>query len=104
MVFRTEIGLAALPVLGGALVDVLARGGAADEANRLHARLVQQEVDGPVRAVHDADDARREASLAREIGEDQARAGTALGGLEDDAVAHDGGGGEGPEWYHCWEV
>ncbi|KUI56600.1 hypothetical protein VP1G_10870 [Cytospora mali] len=103
VVLGAQVGLHTLPVGRAPREDVLAGLVAADEADGLDGRVVQDEVDGAVRAVDDVDDARREARLLGQFGEDHGRARVALRGLEHERVAGHGGDGDAPEGYHGWE-
>ena len=104
MVLGAEVGLDALAVGGAAREDVLAGFVAADEADGLDGRLVQNKVDGAVGAVHDVDDALGEAGLLDEFRQNHGGAGVALRRLEDQRVAGNGGDGDAPQRNHGGEV
>ena len=104
MVLRAQVSLAPFPRRRCSLVNVLAGGIAADEADGFYDRAVEKLIDGLVGAMDDVDDARWEAGFASEFGEDEGSARVALGRFEDDGVAGDGGQRDGPEGNHSGEV
>ena len=78
VVLRTQVGLDTLALSRRARVDVLSRLVAAHKAYGLDTGLVDDEVDGLGRTVHDVDDTCGEASLLSKLSKDHAGAGIAF--------------------------
>ncbi len=104
VVLGAQVRLHALAVGRAAREDVLAGAVAADEADGAHGGRVEQKVDGARGAVHDVQHARRQAGLARQLGQQHGGGGRALRRLQHDAVARYGGDGDGPQRDHGGEV
>ncbi|KAJ6446052.1 CMGC/SRPK protein kinase [Purpureocillium lavendulum] len=104
VILGAQVGLHALAVGRTAAEDVLAGLVAADEADGLDGRLIEDEVDGAVGAVDDVDDALGEARLLHKLRQDHGGAGVTLRRLQDESVAGDGGNGNAPEGNHGGEV
>ena len=66
-VLGAALALHALAVGGRAAVDVARHRRRADERDRAHLRMIEQRVDGVLAAVHQVDDAGREAGLLDEL-------------------------------------
>ena len=94
----------ALAGRAAALVDVLRDRRRADEGDRRDVRVVQQHVDGDLVAVHDVEDAVRQARLGVELGHEVRGGGIALGGLEHERVARRDRQGMHPQRDHHREV
>nr|WP_254801958.1 hypothetical protein [Kitasatospora sp. SUK 42] len=97
-------GLHALAVAGAGLVDVAGDRGGADEADGLDVRVLQQAVHGHLVAVHDVEDAVRQAGLLPQSGQEVGRGRVLLGGLHHDGVAGRDGDREEPHRHHGREV
>ena len=104
VVLRTQVGLNTLALSRGARVDVLSSLVATDEANRLDARFVDDEINRLSRTMYNVDDARREASLLSKLCKYHASTGVAFRGLDNDSVTGNSGDGDGPEGNHGREV
>ena len=104
MILRPEVRLAPFARRRRPLIYVFSSCVTTDKAYRFDDRAVQELVDGRVGAVDDADDSRREAGFACKFGENQGRAGVALGRFDDDGIAGYDGERDGPQRDHRGEV
>ncbi len=104
MVLGAAEGLDALAVLGAFAVNVVGDGRGADEADGLDGGVREDGVDRGLVAVDDVEDALGQAGFLEHLGEHEAGAGVALGGLEDEGVAAGDGEGRHPEGDHGGEV
>lgn len=104
VVLGAEVGLNALAVGGAAGEDVFTGFVTAHEGDGLDGGFVKDEVYGVMGAMNDVHDTRWETSFLDEFGQDHGCAGVALGRLEDQGVAGDGGDGNAPERDHGGEV
>jgi hypothetical protein len=87
VVLRAAERLHALAVARAGLVDVLRDRRRADEAQRLHVGVAEQRIDRDLVALHDIEDAVRQAGLLQQLGHQQRRRRVALARLQHEAVA-----------------
>ncbi|MNZ71769.1 hypothetical protein D3C78_901350 [compost metagenome] len=104
VVLGAHHALRALAVLRGAVVDVGADLGRADEGHRLDVRVIADQVDRLGAAVDHVEHARRDAGLQRQLGQAHGDHRVLLGGLEDEGVAGGDGHREHPQRDHRREV
>ena len=104
VVLRAAQGLDALAVPGAGLVHVARDRGGADERDRLDVGVLEQAVDGHLVAVHDVEDARRQARLGQRLGDQVGGRGVLLARLDDDGVAGGDRDREEPHRHHRREV
>jgi hypothetical protein len=97
-------GLDALAVGPGPLEHRLGDVGAADEADGLDGGVVEDGLDAVLVAVHDVEDARRQAGLHHQLGQAHRHGRIALGRLEDEGVAAGDGRTHHPHRDHGREV
>ena len=104
MVLGAAEGLHPLAGGGGRLVDVPRHGRGAHEAHRVDQRVGEQRVDHLAVALQHREDPRGQPGLREHLGEEQRRAGVALGGLEDEGVAARERHRDHPQRHHGGEV
>jgi hypothetical protein len=93
-----------LAVGGAVAVDVLGHRLAADEGDRLYARVLEDAVHRVARAVDDVEDALGQPRLGEQLAELYGRERRPLGGLEDVGVAGGDGDGQRPQGHHAREL
>lgn len=103
VVLGTHVGLDALAVGGGAVVDVLTDHVSSDEGDGTDIGVVAKEVNSTLGSVDHVEQTGLEQILTQ-LGHDGRRSGVQLGRLQDEGVTSGNGQGEGPEGQHGGEV
>src|SRR2546425_1413574 len=103
-VLRAASGLDALPRGGGFRVDLLRDGARADERDAGDLRVIEDRVDGVLRAVDQVHDARREAGLVDQVHDELHWGRVLLRRLRNPAVPRRDGVRPEPELHHDGEV
>ena len=97
-------GLYALAGGAAARIQVFGDRRGADEADGLHARVVQQRVHRFLVAVHDVEHAVRQAGFLQQAGQDHGRRRIAFRGFQHEAVAAGDRDGKHPHRHHAGEI
>ena len=103
VVLGSHVGLDALAVGRGAVVDVLTNHVSSDEGEGTDVGVVAKEVNSSLSSVDDVEQTRLENVLSQ-LGHDGSRSRIQLGRLQDEGVTSSDGKGEGPEGQHGGEV
>ncbi len=104
VILRAHHALHALAGLAGAVVDVGADPGRANEGHRLDIRVIADHVHRIGAAVDDVEHARRHAGFHRQLGQAHGDHGVLFGGLEHEGIAGGDGHREHPQRNHRRKV